>query len=801
MQSENELADASVSIALTALNFQPDIERLTRDFAGREWIFADIEHWIRHSDERIFTLTGEPGIGKSAVAARLTQLRSDIAAHHFCIAGRNSTITPGTVLRSLAAQLGIKLPNYGFALANTVKPERLAVNVHIYAETMTGGQITGVVIRNLASTDAMEEFEILLRGALQALELPPEPLLILIDSLDQPATYTGEPNLIQLLAKAQDLPSWVRFIFTTRPDRRVLRYFEPLQPHSLSDESQLNRDDIRRYILNRAQQPALDTRLTAIHADRKGFADALTAFSSGNFLYARMLLDGIAQGTQSLDDLSTLPRGLGEIYHSFLTRFTPQEWEARYQPLLLVLVVALEPLNEARLQKFTGIAHTQVRQGLGVLRQFLDVGEDVQHNETFSLFHRSFRDYLTDEKANRDFWCAPADGHRAISDSYQYASGAGYEQVDDYGLRYLPIHLAGATQRAALKTLLLDFVWLRAKLAAIGVAAAIADCDLLLDDPGVRIVRDALRLAAHVLARDPTQVGTQLLGRIDPRDAKADEPMLSALLAKAAVSMDHLWLRPLRSSLAHALEPLVGTFAMHDDSVKALVITSDGKRAVSADSSGVVKVWEIESGTEVFSLRVDEREILALAVAPDGRRAFSAGWDYALTCWNLETGRSCGRRMAANQVITSVQVSANGTGVFCGSIDEHINAFAVESGEHLGWLADNQRITALAISPDGQWLLSGGDVGCTLWRIASRERIRQFNTDSSDPKPMSYAYPGLLLPMAVTADSQQVVVGSPVLSVWDIATGERLRVISPESVRALALAPDGHLAVTADKQL
>ena len=578
MQSANQPADASGSIALTALNFQPDIERLTRDFAGREWLFADIEHWVRHSDERIFILTGEPGIGKSAVAARLTQLRSDIAAHHFCVAGRNSTITPGTVLRSLAAQLGTNLPNYGFALANTAKPERLAVNVHIHAQTMTGGQITGVVIRNLASTDAMEEFEILLRGSLQALEIPPEPLLILIDSLDQAATYTGEPNLIQLLAKAQDLPSWVRFVFTTRPDRRVLRYFEPLQPYRLADESQLNRDDIRRFIFNRAQQPAIDTRLSAIHADREGFADALTAFSSGNFLYARLLLDGIAQGTQPLDDLSTLPRGLGEIYHSFLTRFTPQEWEAPYLPLLLVLVVALEPLNEGKLQNFTSMAHTQVRQGLGVLRQFLDAGEDDQHNETFSLFHRSFRDYLTDEKANRDFWCAPADGHRAIASSYQYTSGTGREQIDDYGLRYVPTHLAGANQRAALKTLLLDFAWLRAKLAAIGVAAAIADCDLLLDEPAVRIVRDALRLAAHVLTRDPTQVGTQLLGRIDPRDGKADEPILSALLAKAAVSMAHLWLRPLRASLAHALEPLVGTFAMHNGSGSTPLTSNPARR-------------------------------------------------------------------------------------------------------------------------------------------------------------------------------------------------------------------------------
>ena len=69
-------------------------------------------------------LTGEPGAGKSAFAAQLTERRRDVAAFHFCIDGRIATVTPGAVLRSIAAQLLKKLPGYAEALVESIKPHR-----------------------------------------------------------------------------------------------------------------------------------------------------------------------------------------------------------------------------------------------------------------------------------------------------------------------------------------------------------------------------------------------------------------------------------------------------------------------------------------------------------------------------------------------------------------------------------------------------------------------------------------------------------------------------------------------------
>jgi DNA replication protein DnaC len=53
---------------LSAIAFTSDIARLTENFMGRQWVFDDIDRWLRESEQRFFILTGEPGVGKSAIA-------------------------------------------------------------------------------------------------------------------------------------------------------------------------------------------------------------------------------------------------------------------------------------------------------------------------------------------------------------------------------------------------------------------------------------------------------------------------------------------------------------------------------------------------------------------------------------------------------------------------------------------------------------------------------------------------------------------------------------------------------------
>lgn len=222
---------------LAPIDFTRYIDRLTERFTGREWLFEQIDGWLHQGNEQFYLLTGEPGVGKSAIAAKLTQIRSDIAAYHFCRAGDVETVRPGRVLRSLAAQLGKTLPHYGEALAKTIDPIHLRIDVNINIESLSNSQVTGIYIENLKESDPRDELEILLRAPLAALpdlyaehnEPLPTLKVLLIDSLDEAVTTTGRDNMATLLAalsQADELPSWIRFILTARPDLRVLQQFE-----------------------------------------------------------------------------------------------------------------------------------------------------------------------------------------------------------------------------------------------------------------------------------------------------------------------------------------------------------------------------------------------------------------------------------------------------------------------------------------------------------------------------------------------------------------------------------------------
>ncbi len=310
---------------LSAISFDSEIAKLTDRFTGREWEFEDIDKWLKDGNERFFILTGEPGVGKSAITARLIQIRDDIAAYHFCRAGDVETARPGRILRSLAAQLGKYLPEYGLALANTIKPIHLRIEVNINIGSMTGSEITGVYFEKLKQSDPENELDILIRAPLDELQKmnaeyqleQPKLAIVLIDSLDEAVTTTGT-NLVRLLtqlSQSTSLPSWVRFILTSRPNRQVLRGFEPLKPYELRALSNESLFDIRRYVEDRVSQPELLKQLIAQKKLPETFIIEVTNFSKGNFLYTKMLLNDLETGLQGVNNLTKFPKSISEIYH------------------------------------------------------------------------------------------------------------------------------------------------------------------------------------------------------------------------------------------------------------------------------------------------------------------------------------------------------------------------------------------------------------------------------------------------------------------------------------------------------
>ncbi|GAB4295508.1 MAG: hypothetical protein Fur0025_32710 [Oscillatoriaceae cyanobacterium] len=173
-------------------------------------------------------------------------------------------------------------------------------------------------------------------------------------------------------------------------------------------------------------------------------------------------------------------------------------------------------------------------------------------------------------------------------------------------LRHQPSYFAKGGQVQRLVAWLTDFGFLRQKLEAVGINPLIDDYDLALplvsetEQQTLSLIQGALRLSAHILERDETQLAGQMLGRL----LSFPQPEIVTLLEQAKQAQKKPWFRPLTANLTPPGGPLIRTLTGHNGSVTAVALTPDGKIAVSGSGDKTLKVWDLAQGQELHTLTI-----------------------------------------------------------------------------------------------------------------------------------------------------------------------------------------------------
>jgi uncharacterized protein YeeX (DUF496 family) len=446
-------------------------------FTGREWLVEKVRAWLGRADAPPFLLIlGEPGIGKSAFAAHLWRDHGLPHAVHFCIAERSGTTEPLSFVESLNQQLKDNLPGFAEAFRQ-VQEERYADArrpIHAEAHVQTGdvapgGAVIGVkIIQQIRDLPPERALDFALRRPLQRMAengtLPQA--VLLVDALDEARTYFDHPNILDLLARADDFPTPVRFILLSRPEPDILGVFREVPVEVIHAESEENRRDVTAY-LHRAweENPALRQAVQAWGAewDAAAFAARLGERSEWNFLYLRGVLPLIVRG--EVQDPHKLPAGLDDFYAYLLrTRIGEKEWREWGADLLETMLAVQEPATLEHLARLLGWEVRPTHQRLLRISELLDPVTLQQGR--YWRYHWSLTEFVADRQRAGLWWCNLPAAHRRIAYHYlnewdgleQGLPGLrrrGTRRADEgYGLRHLGAHLLASGETETLRRLL-----------------------------------------------------------------------------------------------------------------------------------------------------------------------------------------------------------------------------------------------------------------------------------------------------------------------------------------------------------
>jgi WD40 repeat protein len=719
------------------INFSDYITDRTINFNGREWVFEAIQNWLADpKGDRFFLITGEPGSGKTAIAARLAQFTQGaetnqrfeagfLQAVHFCSARDSVWIDPKEFARSLALQLAASIPEFGLALKD-IGENTTNINVDLTVGTAQNSDIKGVVIQNLtiSGLTGQEAFTQMVVNPLRQIqkERVSQPIVILVDSLDEALTHNGETQIVDLLSKLSSCVQ-VRFILTSRQEVKVENAFwKGVNELCLSAQKfrRNNRQDIQVYIEKRlAEEKSLADHISNLYPTQQTDQIAeIVDKSDGNFQYVSFLLNSISYGKRSLDGL---PEGLDRLYLESLNQVIPLDrnnWLTVYAPVLGVLSAAQVSLTQNQIQAFTNNSlHEEVLwKCLIDLKQFLHETEfNSEHEENdsqYQVYHQSMTDFLQlkliGKKKQKNPYYIPAHyGDRLITEYYWNRYSPGWNKCDLYGFKHLAAHLNKladienqSTQieiyHERLNELLMSFNWLQSKLnAGLAISDLISDYKYLSNDTEFCLIHDALCLSSSFIENDPSQLASQLVGRLHIYKSPDNEKIYKLLNAIEEIS-SFKWLCPLNPNLQIPGYYLKKILRRDANIVHAVVITSNEKILISATeilvSEGLrehrLEIWNLETSMLLYTKEAHDERITALVISHDGRKVISGSLDETVKLWDLlETENDQFQLQEVyqfksqdenNQGISSIVVTPNNNSIIVGSYDGNIKSWSLE---------------------------------------------------------------------------------------------------------------------------
>ena len=179
--------------------------------------------------------------------------------------------------------------------------------------------------------------------------------------------------------------------------------------------------------------------------------------------------------------------------------------------------------------------------------------------------------------------------------------------------------------------------------------------------------------------------------------------------------------------------------------VLSVVFSPDGSQVATASNDKSISLWDIETGQRVSKLEGHDNDISAVVFSPDGKFLISGSHDRSIILWDIAKGSRRKTFIGHENEIISLAISRDGNRLvslekwhhipmpidaFFGAVkrirqhpeseDKHgalIIVWDVTSGQIIKRIKAEKESEAMALSPDGHYLLLGQKKDILVYKI------------------------------------------------------------------------------------
>ena len=174
----------------------------------------------------------------------------------------------------------------------------------------------------------------------------------------------------------------------------------------------------------------------------------------------------------------------------------------------------------------------------------------------------------------------------------------------------------------------------------------------------------------------------------------------------------------------------------HTNYVNDLTFSPDGTLLASAGSDGSIRIWDVQTGTELGALDAGS-SVDSVDFSPDGKILASDGVD-EIAIWDVRTGHKL-EGLSQNGV-TDLEFSSDGTRIAAAGIGE-VKLWEMPAGNEVVSLPSSQ-YGSVAFSDDGSILATENGEVILLWEARTGQALTALVGHTSDVQTMTFSSDG-----------------------------------------------------------